>query len=368
LFDFIALRFKNLNTNGMVETLNIQVRTAETLRYKTFDFSDIAFGRTCTDHMFIADYKDGQWQDLRIVPYGDIQFEPSLAALHYGQAIFEGMKAYRDVNGGINIFRPYENFVRFNKSAERMCMPQLPEEIFINGLAQAVKLDENWVPGQFGYSLYLRPFMFSTDEFLGVRPSVTYSFMIIMAPAGLYYAEPIRVKVETHFTRAAAGGTGYAKAAGNYAGALYPTALAQKEGYQQLLWTDGQEHAYFEESGTMNVMFVVAGKLLTPATSDTILKGVTRDSVLQLARDFGMEVEERRVSVTEIIEAFKKGTIEEAFGVGTAATIAPIAVIGYEGVDYTLPAEAKFGPRILQALNEIKHGKVADTHGWNYKV
>jgi branched-chain amino acid aminotransferase len=352
----------------MVETMQFPVKTAGTLRYQTFDFSNIAFGKVCADHMLVADYKDGQWQDVRIVPYGDISFEPSLAALHYGQSIFEGMKAYKDINGGINIFRPYENWQRFNVSAERMCMPAVPEEIFVGGLAQLIALDKNWVPDKYGDSLYIRPFMFATDEFLGVRPSQTYTFMIITAPAGSYYAEPVRVKVETHYTRAAEGGTGFAKCGGNYGGALYPSLLAQKQGYHQLLWTDAKTHEYFEESGTMNAMFLIDNVLVTPATSDSILKGITRKSVIQLALDFGMKVEERKVSVKEVIEAVKKGTLQEAFGVGTAATIAPIAVISYEGVDYQLPDTRTFAPKVLESLNDIKHGKTADIHGWNYKA
>ena len=352
----------------MVETMSFPVTTSGTLRYKNFDFSNITFGKVCTDHMFIADYYDGQWQDSRIVPYGEISFEPSLAAIHYGQSIFEGMKAYKNENGSVNIFRPYENLQRFNASAERMCMPTLPEEIFVGGLAQLVALDRNWVPANYGDSLYLRPFMFATDEFLGVRPSQKYRFMVIASPAGSYYAEPVRVKVETHYTRAAEGGTGYAKCAGNYGGAMYPSLLAQKEGYHQLLWTDAATHEYFEESGTMNAMFVINNVLLTPATSDSILKGITRKSVIQLAKDYGMAVEERRISVKEVIAALEQGTLQEAFGVGTAATIAPIAVIHHEGIDYQLPDNRTFAPKILKDLNDIKHGKTPDIHGWNYQV
>ena len=352
----------------MVETLNIQLQATESPRYQTFDFSNITFGKVCADHMFIADYDNGQWQNAKIVPYGKISFEPSIAALHYGQSIFEGMKAYSNENGGVNIFRPIENFKRFNVSAERMCMPQIPEEIFMGGLSQLIDLDRNWVPKKHGDSLYIRPFMFATDEFLGVRPSNSYRFMIITAPAGAYYTEPVRVKVEMHYTRSAEGGTGFAKCAGNYAGALYPSLLAQKQGYHQLLWTDAKEHKYFEESGTMNAMFIIDNVLVTPSTSDSILKGITRDSVIQLAKDWGMHVEERKVSVEEVMKAIEKGTLNEAFGVGTAATIAPIATIQYEGIDYELPENRSFAPKILQALNNIKFGLTTDTHGWNFNI
>ena len=352
----------------MVETLNIQIEKSESTRYQSFDFSNITFGKVCADYMFIADFEDGQWLNSRVVPYGKISYEPSIAAIHYGQSIFEGMKAYTNVNGGVNIFRPYENFKRFNVSAERMCMPQIPEEIFVGGLAQLISLDRNWVPKNLGDSLYIRPFMFATDEFLGVRPSNSYRFMIITAPAGAYYTEPVRVKVETHFTRAAEGGTGYAKCAGNYAGSLYPSLLAQKEGYHQLLWTDAKEHKYFEESGTMNAMFLIDNVLVTPATSDSILKGITRSSVIQLAKDWGMKVEERKVSVEEVMLALDKGTLQEAFGVGTAATIAPIATIHHEGIDFQLPETRNFAPKILKALNDIKFGIAEDVHGWNYTV
>jgi branched-chain amino acid aminotransferase len=352
----------------MVDLLAVSVERTRQPRLAEFDFSKIVFGKTYADHMFVADYKDGQWQDLRILPYGNISFEPSLATLHYGQSIFEGMKAYRTEQGSINIFRPFDNFVRFNASAERMCMPQIPEEVFIGGISQLVSLDRDWVPSRYGDSLYLRPFMFATDEFVGVRPSHNFAFMVIASPASQYYAEPLKVKVETYYSRAAEGGTGLAKCAGNYAGAMYPSMLAQKEGYHQLLWTDAAEHKYFEESGTMNAMFVINDTLLTPATSDSILKGITRKSVIQLAKDWGMSVEERRITVAEVMEALEKGTLQEAFGVGTAATIAPIAVIGYEGVDHQLPEKRTFAPKILQALNDIKHGRTGDIHNWNYLV
>lgn len=354
----------------MVDTLTFPVQKVAQSRLPQVDFSNLGFGKYYSDHMFIMEYSGGQWHDGRIIPYGDLSLSPATSALHYGQAIFEGLKAYKNEAGEVLVFRPEANAQRLNASAERLAMPALPEEYFINGLLQLLAVDKDWVPAAPGHSLYIRPYMFATDAYTGVRPSETYYFIIFTCPVGVYYNKPVRVKVETEFTRAAKGGTGYAKAAGNYAASLLPAALAQKAGYDQLLWTDGKNHEYFEESGTMNVVFVIDGKIVTPATSDSILKGITRDSILTLARHMGLPVEERPVTVKEVIEAAKNGTLQEAFGVGTAATIAPIAVIGHEGVDYTLPAveNRTIAPRIHQALDDIKTGKVADTFGWIMKA
>jgi branched-chain amino acid aminotransferase len=354
----------------MVDTLTFPVQKVAQSRLPQVDFSNLGFGKYYSDHMFIMEYSGGQWHNGRIIPYGDLSLSPATSALHYGQAIFEGLKAYKNEAGEVLVFRPEANAQRLNASAERLAMPALPEEYFINGLLQLLAVDKDWVPAAPGHSLYIRPYMFATDAYTGVRPSETYYFIIFTCPVGVYYNKPVRVKVETEFTRAAKGGTGYAKAAGNYAASLLPAALAQKAGYDQLLWTDGKNHEYFEESGTMNVVFVIDGKIVTPATSDSILKGITRDSILTLARHMGLSVEERPVTVKEVIEAAKNGTLQEAFGVGTAATIAPIAVIGHEGVDYTLPAveNRTIAPRIHQALDDIKTGKVADTFGWIMKA
>lgn len=354
----------------MIETISFPVTMTSKSRIKEVDFKDLKFGKYFSDHMFVVDYKDGQWGQGEIVPYGPWSIEPSMAALHYGQAIFEGQKAYRTPEGGIQVFRPYANFERFNQSAIRMSMPEIPEELFIGGLVQLLQVDHEWVPKEPGSSLYLRPFMVSTDEFLGVRTAENYRFAIICSPVAQYYSEPIRVKVETHFSRVADGGIGNAKAAGNYAASLYPTKLAQQNGYHQLLWTDAATHSYFEESGTMNVMFLIGDTLLTPSIGGTILKGVTRDSVLTLAKERGVKVEERKVSVTEVMDALKKGELKEAFGVGTAATIAPIAVIQYEGTDYALPPieSRPFAPSILKDLNSIRTGEVPDRFGWMLKI
>lgn len=354
----------------MIETISFPTTKVVQSRINQVDFENLKFGKYFADHMFVVDYANGQWGQGQILPYGPWSFDPSMACMHYGQAIFEGQKAYRTQNGGIQIFRPYANFERFNQSAIRMSMPEVPEELFIGGMLQLIQLDQEWVPKKEGSSLYIRPFMVSTDEFLGVRTAENYRFAIICSPVAKYYTEPIRVKVEKQFSRVADGGIGNAKAAGNYGASLYPTRLAQEAGFHQLLWTDAATHSYFEESGTMNVMFKVGNHLLTPSIGNTILKGVTRDSVLTLAREMGLEVEERRVSVAEIVEALEAGKLDEAFGVGTAATIAPIAMISNDGKEYTLPnfGDKALAVKLLSDLNAIRTGTVADRFGWMLKV
>ena len=351
-------------------TMNIKIRRTEQSRVNQLDPNNIVFGTLFTDHMFVADCINGVWQTPEIVPYGDIAYNPALASLHYGQSIFEGMKAFKNEENEVLMFRPLENHKRFNISAERMCMAQVPEEIFIGGLEELLKIDAAWVPTGEDNSLYLRPFMFASDVYLGVRPSHNYRFMIIMSPAGQYYATPPKVKVETEYIRAAPGGVGYAKCAGNYAASLYPAKLAAEQGYTQLLWTDAIEHKYFEESGTMNVMFVKNGKIITPAVSSTILKGITRDTLIQLAKSMNIEVEERKVPVVEIIEGIADGSVTEVFGAGTAVVVSPFAAIGYEGKDFELPAitENSLSTRLKNALNDIRTGKVTDTFGWVWKV
>jgi branched-chain amino acid aminotransferase len=354
----------------MLDTLTIRTQRTPVSRLGELDPANIEFGKTFADHMFVVDYANGEWQEPQIVPYGDMSVSPANSALHYGQSIFEGMKAYRTATGEVQLFRPLDNCRRLNLSAQRMCMPEIPEELFMQGLLQLVRLDSDWVPSQDGCSLYIRPFMFATDGLLGVRPSDTYRFMIITSPASPFYNKPIRVRFEEKYVRSAEGGAGYAKNAGNYGAAMYPTKLAQKEGYNQLIWTDASEHRYVEESGTMNAIFVIDGRVVTPATSTSILDGITRRSVLQLARDWGMPVEERKVSVHEILDALQQGRLQEAFGVGTAATIASIAVIGFEGTDYALPelTDAAFSRRVGKALDDIRAGLAPDPHGWMVHV
>lgn len=354
----------------MLDTLNIDIRKTAESRIKEVDFANIPFGMVYSDHMFVADFDGQQWTNLRIQPYENLTLSPANSALHYGQSVFEGMKAYKNKDGEVLIFRPKANFERLNKSAERMCIPQLPEELFMQGLTELLKLDKDWVPNAPDTSLYIRPFIFATDNYIGIRPSDTYKFMIFTCPVGSYYSEPVKVKVETKYARAVEGGTGFAKAAGNYAASLYPARQAQQMGYHQLMWTDAKSHQFIEESGTMNIMFVIGDTLLTSPTGDTILAGITRNSVLTLAREWGYKVEERKVSVNELVEAIQNGTLKEAFGTGTAATIAHISLINHEGTDYTLPAvaEREFSNRVFRALDDIKTGRTEDKWNWVYKL
>lgn len=354
----------------MTSTEPIKIQKIAKSRVGEYDVNNVPFGKVFSDHMFVAEYKEGKWHQGKIMPYQDVPMSLALSALHYGQAIFEGMKAYKTSTGEVNLFRALDNFKRLNISAVRMAMPEVPEEIFMGGLTELLKLDKAWVPDSETGSLYIRPFMIATDEAIGVKASDTYKFIIITCPAGKYYSEPIKVMVETNYFRAVEGGVGFTKCAGNYGRSLFPTKLAQQKGYQQVIWTDAKTHSYVEESGTMNLMFVIDNILITPATSDTILAGVTRDSVIQLARDWGMMVEERKVSIKEIFDAHKNGKLQEAFGVGTAATIAHIVTIGYEGKDYELPPieKRKFSPKIDQALRDIRKGRVEDKFRWIIKV
>ncbi|MBN7815942.1 branched-chain amino acid aminotransferase [Algoriphagus pacificus] len=355
----------------MKTSLAIPVQTTTSSRLSQTDFSNLVFGKTISDHMFVADYKNGEWTDLRIEPYAPLVLSPANATLHYGQSIFEGLKAYRNDQDEVLVFRADANWARMNESAERMCMPFLPKEIFMEGLVQLVELDKGWVPSAKGSSLYIRPFMFAMDNYIGVKPSDTYRFIIFTCPVGNYYSKPVSVKVETEFTRATEGGTGAAKTAGNYAASLYPALKAQKAGYDQLLWTDGKSHSKIEESGTMNVMFKINGTLITaPINSGTILKGITRNSVLQLAKDWGHPVEERFLTVGELEKALVDGTLEEAFGTGTAATIAHIERINVNGKDFILPSKNAdaFSNKVLAELDGIKYGTITDPHNWIIKI
>ncbi len=360
-----------LNNPGTVtDTFDLKINKTTASRLQETNFNDLPFGKIFSDHMFVADYADGAWKNFQIVPYGDITFSPAISVLHYGQTFFEGLKAYKQQNGEVVVFRPYKNAERFNLSAGRLCMPELPQDIFVQSISELVKLDQQWIPAAANHSLYIRPFMFATDPYLGVAPSKTYKYMVLTCPVGAYFSKPLKVKIETKYSRSSEGGFGFAKAAGNYAGSLFPSQEALKEGFDQLIWTDSKDHAYIEELGAANVIFMIDGKIVTPSTRDTILKGVTRDTVLTLARKWGIEVEERRVSVAEVIEGLKTGKLTEAFGVGTAATITPIATIGYEGVLYELPdpASQEFSNKALKTLNEIRYGLTADEFNWNHKI
>jgi branched-chain amino acid aminotransferase len=345
----------------------IQVRKTNHSLVAEADFDNLEFGKYISDHMLVCDYVNGVWQQAHVVPFANLSLSPATLALHYGQTVFEGMKAFRRNDGRITVFRLKKHYKRFARSLERMCMAIPPEDIFTEGLLKLIETDSAWVPGQKGASLYIRPFVYASEAKLGVKVSETYKFLIISGPVAELYANPIKVKVETNYVRAAKGGTGFAKCGGNYGGAFYPTQLARQQGYDQVLWTDARENKYIEESGMMNVMFVLDNKLVTPTLSDSILDGVTRDSLLRLAADLGYETEERPVTVKEIEKAFHTKSITEAFGAGTAAVVAPIGTIHINGIDYQLPA---YGPSSLltlikERLERIRAGAEEDVYGWN---
>ncbi len=352
-------------------TVNIEITKVDKSKIERVDFDNLPFGKHFSDHMFEMDFRDGEWQKPTIVPFENLSLHPATSAIHYGQSIFEGLKAQKGENGEILVFRPDMNAKRFNESALRMSMQPVPEEIFLEGLRALLELDKDWVSGKEGLSLYIRPFMFATDDYVGIRPSENYKFLIITSPVGAYYSEPVPVKIETYYTRAAVGGIGRAKAAGNYASSLYPAQLAAKEGYRQLIWTDAKTHTFIEEAGTMNIMFVINDTLITPSEEeDTILKGITKRSVIQLAKDWGYAVEERKVTVKEVIDALKDGTLKDAFGAGTAATIAHISLIGYEGVNYELPSieSRELSNKIKNHIQAYKKGKIEDKFDWLMRV
>ena len=354
----------------MDTALDFQIQKVEHSRLKDLSLENIPFGKYFSDHMLEADYENGEWKNVEIKPYQPLLLEPSLAALHYGQAIFEGIKAYRTQNGEAVIFRPYDNFNRFNKSAARMCMPEVPEEIFVEGMKHLIELDKNWIPAMEEHSLYIRPFMFSTDTQLGVKPSATYKFIILLSPTGPYYAQPMKIYVEEKYTRAAPGGVGFSKNAGNYGGSMMAAKEAQKLGYDQVLWTDAFEHKWLQEVGMMNVVFIINNTAVTPSLEEgTILEGVTRASVLTLLAEMGLKVEERRININEVMDAYKNGSLKEVFGTGTAATIAPIKELRYK--DFVMQfdvASNAIAPKVKQELNAIRYGLTEDRFNWLFKI
>lgn len=354
----------------MIAAPGLHITRVERSKLTDINLENLPFGKYFTDHMLEVDFEDGKWGIPEIKPYQPMLMEPSMAALHYGQAIFEGIKAYKNSDGEAFIFRPKDNFRRFNISAERMQMPTVPEEIFMEGMKELVSLDRNWIPAKEDHSLYIRPFMFSTDELIGVRASDRYKFMIIMSPTGPYYVAPMRIYVEENYVRACPGGIGYAKAAGNYAAAMYATAQARKKGYDQVLWTDAVEHKYVQEIGTMNVFFIIGNKAYTPDLGQgTILAGVTRDSAITILNEMGLEVEERMISIDEVIEAYKNGQLSEVFGTGTAATIACIKELRYKDFIMEFRVDTwKTAPELKKRLDGIREGKRTDTFNWMLKV
>lgn len=331
------------------------------------DFDNLGFGNYVSDHMLVANFKNNQWTNYEILPYTSLSFAPSALAFHYGQTVFEGMKAFRHNNGGISIFRMERHYQRFCRSLQRMCMPVVPEEMFVNGLKELIYTDRAWVPRNEGASLYIRPFMIATEERFGVKISDEYKFIIFTGPVGSYYSKPLRVKVEEIHMRAAKGGAGYAKCGGNYGSSFYPTQKAMEQGFDQILWTDGSPGLNIEESGTMNAMFIIDGVVVTPATSDTILDGVTRDSLLTLSPEMGYKIETRKISAHELAEKHHANLLQEAFGAGTAAVTSPISCINIFGKDYFLPEynEKSFCSKARNLLDNIRTGKTPDKYNWN---
>lgn len=338
-------------------------------KIQNVDFNNLVFGSQFTDHMFQCDFVDGAWQEPEIVPYGPMSIEPSAKVFHYGQAVFEGMKAFKDDAGKTWLFRPQENWERINKSSVRLAIPEFPKEYFFNGLKTLLKLDNEWIKPGDGNAMYIRPFVIATQNGVSASPSNQYRFMIICAPAQAYYSGEVSVLFAEKYSRAADGGVGFAKAAGNYASQFYPTNLAKESGYQQIVWTDASTHEYLEEAGTMNVFFRVGNTLLTAPNNDRILDGVTRKSIIQLAQDAGVPVEVRRVSVTEIVSAAQSGKLKEIFGAGTAAVIVPFKSFGHKGTDYALSKqEDSYALRFKTALKDIQYNRAADAHGWRVEV
>ncbi|MDR2869687.1 MAG: branched-chain amino acid aminotransferase [Deferribacteraceae bacterium] len=352
----------------------MKISKTTTAKEKPADPAKYPWGSVFSDHMFIIDYKDGQgWHDPRIVPYGPISISPAAKCFHYGQELFEGMKAYNTADGGVAMFRPIENMKRINNSCVRMCMPQINEEEMVSAIAELVRLDKSWIPTATGTSLYIRPFMIATEAAVAAHPSHEYMFIVIMSPVAAYYPNglaPVRIYVEHKDVRAVRGGTGEAKCGGNYAASMRAQAEAEKKGYAQVLWLDGVEQKYIEEVGAMNVWFVIDGKAITPALNGSILPGITRKSVAQVLKDWNIHVEERKISIEEVAAAYKAGKLQEVFGTGTAAVISPVGELKYDELVMNIN-DGKIGSisqRLYDEITGIQSGKVADRHGWVYRV
>ena len=350
-------------------SIAIDIVKSPSSKINNVDFENLKFGQVFTDHMVVCDYEDGEWKTLQIKPYGPIQLEPSAKVFHYGQAVFEGMKAYKDDNDQIWLFRPDENFRRINKSSVRLAIPEFPEEYFFTALEELLRIEKKWIKKGFGNSLYIRPFVIATESGVLASPGSQYKFMIICSPAKSYYTGEVRVQISERYSRAADGGVGAAKAAGNYGAQFYPTNLAKAAGFQQIIWTDANSHEFLEEAGTMNVFFRVNDTLLTAPTNDRILDGVTRKSIITLAEANNMNMEVRRVAVKEIVEAAENGTLKEIFGAGTAAVINPIQGFGYKGKTYELPKiDNSYASFFKDKLMKIQYNLTEDKFGWRYLV
>lgn len=348
---------------------DIKITRTETSKISSIDFNNLAFGQVFSDHMLTCDYKDGKWHKPEVVPYGPITLDPSSKIFHYGQSIFEGMKAYKDNNGDRFLFRPMDNVKRLNLSAKRLAIPELPEDYFMEGLKALLDVDQDWIPTNEGSSLYIRPYVFATGNGFHASPADAYKFIIATAPSGAYFSGKVNVLIEEQYSRSANGGVGFAKAGGNYAGQFYPTQLAKDKGYQQVIWTDDTTHEYIEEAGAMNVFVRINDTLLTSPVSDRILDGITRKSILQLAESEGIKTEVRKVKVSELVEASKNGSLKEMFGAGTAAVISPISGFGFRGDDFEIPEQDQsFASQLKNRIVAIQTNKAEDPFGWRIKL
>lgn len=366
---FYLILPRNSTLMSLTTSTKISVSQASNSRIAAVDFNNLVFGTVFTDHMFECDFENGQWSNPRIKPYGPLEIYPSAKVFHYGQAVFEGMKAYKDDAGSVFMFRPQENIERINKSSKRMAIPEFPEALFFDAMQQLLELDKDWVKPGIGNSLYIRPFVIATEQCVSASASNAYKFMIILSPAQAYYTGEVKVVIAEQYSRAANGGVGYAKAAGNYGAQFYPTNLAKEKGFQQVIWTDAQEHKYLEEAGTMNVFFRIKDTLITAPVSDRILDGVTRKSVLKIAESQGLNVEVRAIAVDEIVEAAKGGDLLEIFGAGTAAVISPVSAFSHRDITYTLPVLGDtFAASFKKQLLDIQYNLAEDPYGWRYQV
>ena len=347
----------------------MRIEKASISRLNDTDFNNLKFGEVFTDHMFVTDYEEGKWIDPRIVPYKSIEIEPSANVFHYGQAVFEGMKAYKDNSGKIWLFSPLENYKRISISSERLAMPQLGENIFLSALNELLTLDSDWVKSGIGNSVYVRPFIFGSEHCIAASPSKKYKFMIILSPVQSYYNGPIKVLVAEKYSRAANGGVGYAKAAGNYGSQFYPTSLAQEKGYDQIIWTDSKNHKFLEEAGTMNIFVRIDDTIITAPTTDTILDGITRKSIIKIAENKNINVEVRPISIDEVIEAHSTGKLKEIFGSGTAVVVSEISSFGYKGKNYNLKnTENSYANTLKSIITKIQYNLIPDPYGWRSEV
>ena len=349
--------------------LDIKITKTSHSKIHEVDFSNLAFGSIFSDHMLVSDYKNGTWNTPEIVPYGALTLDPSSKIFHYGQSVFEGLKAYKDNNGEAWLFRPEQNCKRLNISCKRLAIPEIPENYFMEGLKALLKVDKNWIPTTPGSSLYIRPFVFASGNGFHASPAKEYKFIIATAPSGAYFSGKVKVLIEQTYSRSANGGVGYAKAGGNYAGQFYPTQLAIEKGYNQVIWTDDTTHEFIEEAGAMNIFIRINDTLITAPTSDRILDGITRKSIIDIAKAEGIPVEVRKITVNELVTAAKDGSLKEMFGAGTAAVISPISGFGFNGTDYNLPElDNGYATKLKKLITDIQYNRSKDPFGWRMKI